>query len=145
MNLLSFFSSSADKLVDSISKGLDSLFTSDEERLQMRNELQKEVNAFQSSMEDKLQEYEQEITKRWQSDNEHIVTRLVRPLSYLFVLFLFAVMVLFDGNVGHIAIKEAYIPVIETLLTTMTIAYFGSRGVEKSITNFKRRKENGGN
>lgn len=127
----------ADKIVDSVSKGLDNLFTSDEERLQLKNALQTEMNKLSVELETKSIEFEKEITDRWKSDNEHIFTRLVRPISYIFVLILFAIMVIGDGNIG-ITVKEAYIPVIETLLTTMTIAYFGSRGVEKSIKHFKR-------
>jgi predicted PurR-regulated permease PerM len=71
------------------------------------------------------------ITQRWTSDNEHFITRLVRPVSYGFMLFLFAIMVLCDGNVGHFHIDPAYLPIIKALLLTMTIAYFGSRGLEK--------------
>jgi uncharacterized membrane protein (DUF106 family) len=128
-------SGGVDKVVDSVSKGLDSLFTSDEERLKLRNALQKEMNNLQLELENKSVEYEKEVTKRWESDNEHFITRLVRPISYIFILVLFALMVLFDGNLGDMHIQEAYIPVIETLLVTMTIAYFGSRGAEK-VTKF---------
>jgi uncharacterized membrane protein (DUF106 family) len=135
----SIFSSGASKLVDSVGNAIDKLVTSDEEREQLKNEFQKEMNNFNNEIEKKSIEFEQEITKRWTSDNEHIITRLVRPFSYVFVLSLFAIMVIGDGNIG-IIIKEPYIPVIETLLTTMTIAYFGSRGVEKSIKHFKKEK-----
>jgi len=75
----------------------------------------------------------QEVTKRWVSDNEHIVTRLVRPVSYGFMLTLFGIIVLMDGNIGQFHVDPAYIPVIKTLLVTMTIAYFGSRGAEKIL------------
>lgn len=132
------FTGGADKIVDSVSKGLDNLFTSDEERLQLKNALQVEMNKLSTELEAKSLEYEKEVTSRWTSDNEHIFTRLVRPISYIFVLVLFAIMVLGDGNIG-ITVKDAYVPVIETLLTTMTIAYFGSRGVEKSIKHFKSK------
>ncbi len=127
----SIFSGGVDKVVDSVSSGLDNLFTSEEEKLLLRNELQKEMNKLEIELEAKANEYEKEITDRWRSDNEHFITRLVRPLSFIFVLFLFAIMVLFDGNLGEMAIDEAYIPVIETLLVTMVVAYFGSRGAEK--------------
>jgi uncharacterized membrane protein (DUF106 family) len=133
----SIISGGVDKVVDSVSNGLDALFTSDEERLKLKNALQKEMNKLELELENKSMEYEKEITKRWESDNEHFITRLVRPISYIFVLVLFALMVLFDGNVGEINIVDSYIPVIETLLVTMTIAYFGSRGGEKMMKTFK--------
>ena len=139
MSILStFFTSSADKLVDSISNGIDKIFTSDEERLILKNEIQKEINTFKKDMENISIQYESEITKRWSSDNEHFITRLTRPLSYIFTLTLFAIMVLCDGNIGQFTINSTYIPVIQTLLATMTVALFGSRGIEKSIKHFKK-------
>ena len=129
------FSDGASKLVNSI----DGLVTSDEERLKLRNELQAGMNKLALEMEDKAITFEQEITSRWKSDNEHTVTRLVRPLSYTAVLVLFGAIVIADGNIGGFVVNTAYIPVIETLLATMTVAYFGSRGIEKTMKNFKSK------
>ena len=139
MGFMDIFSSGVDKVVDSVGNAIDSLVTSDEEKLILSNKLAEEMNKFKVSMEDKSLEYEKTVTDRWKSDNEHIITRLVRPLSYMFVLFLFAIMVLFDGNKGEFSITESYIPVIETLLVTMTVALFGSRGAEKTMKYFKTK------
>ena len=133
------FASGVDKVVDSVTDGLDNLFTSDDERNKAKIIIEKNMQDFKSDMEDKSLEYEKTVTDRWKSDNEHLITRLVRPLSYMFVLFLFAIMVLFDGNKGEFSITESYIPVIETLLVTMTIALFGSRGAEKTMKYFKTK------
>jgi len=73
----------------------------------------------------------EEATKRLQSDNQYIITRLVRPLSFLMMLLLFISIVLFDGNVGDFKINQAYIPVIQSLFSVMVIFYFSSRGIEK--------------
>ena len=137
--LSELFTSSAAVLVDSVGKAIDSTFTTDEEKLKLKNELTTIITNHEAVMETKAIEFEQEITKRWTSDNEHIVTRLVRPISFLWVIILFTVVMIGDTNWGFV-VKDAYIPVLETLLTTMTIAYFGSRGVEKSIKHFKRDK-----
>ena len=137
--LSEIFTSSAAVLVDSVGKAIDSTFTTDEEKLKLKNELTTIITNHEAVMETKAIEFEQEITKRWTSDNEHIVTRLVRPISFLWVIILFTVVMIGDTNWGFV-VKDAYIPVLETLLTTMTIAYFGSRGVEKSIKHFKRDK-----
>jgi hypothetical protein len=137
--LSELFTSSAAVLVDSVGKAIDSTFTTDEEKLKLKNELTTIITNHEAVMETKAVEYEQEITKRWTSDNEHIVTRLVRPISFVWVIILFTVVMIGDTNWGFV-VKDAYIPVLETLLTTMTIAYFGSRGVEKSIKHFKRDK-----
>ncbi len=132
------FSSGAASLVDSVGNAIDSLVTSDEERLQLKNELSAQINEFKERQLIAQSQYDKEITERWKSDNENIVTRLVRPLSFAFVLGLFAAIVLFDGNIGTFTINTAYIPVIEGLLYTMVIAYFGSRGMEKVTRSIKQ-------
>lgn len=73
----------------------------------------------------------EQITERLKSDNEHLVTRLVRPISYGLMFILFMACIFLDGNVGDFQIDKAYIPVINSLFGTMTIFYFGSRGIEK--------------
>ena len=139
MGILSnIFSSGASTLVEAVGGVADSLVTSDEERLTLKKELTVAINKHTLDMEAKAISYEGEITKRWLSDNESIVTRLVRPVSYSAVLILFGLVVMTDGNVGEFTINNAYIPVLETLLATMTVAYFGSRGIEKTAKQFKK-------
>lgn len=130
-DVVSLLSGGVDKVVDSVGKAIDNLVTSDEEKGILKNELEKIKNEAKVKAREDSTEFEKEITKRWVSDNEHHVTRLVRPLSYIGVLVLFVIIVLFDGNVGEFSVNGIYIPVIESLLSIMTIAYFGSRGIEK--------------
>ena len=73
----------------------------------------------------------EEATKRLQSDNQYMITRLVRPVSFVLMLLMFISIVLFDGNVGEFTINQAYIPVIQSLFSIMVIFYFSSRGIEK--------------
>ena len=120
-----------EKTVDSVGTALDGLFTSDEERLQAKQLITVEMNKFKTSVIDAQSKHDAEITARWKSDNDHSVTRLVRPLAFVSVLAVFYIMAFADGNVGEFNLNEKYIPVIEGLLYTMTIAYFGSRGAEK--------------
>lgn len=96
------------------------------------SEKDREIALFLLEMDVKEME---EITKRLESDNEHVITRLVRPVSYGLFLILFFVIVFFDGNVGGFEVNPDYIPVIQTLFSTMTMFYFGSRGAEK-ITKY---------
>ena len=79
-----------------------------------------------------------EVTKRLGMDNEHVITRMIRPVSYAAMFVLFMSVVLLDGNMGSFTIDKAYIPVIQSLFGTMTIFYFGSRGVEKVMRQFKK-------
>jgi hypothetical protein len=80
-----------------------------------------------------------EVTKRLQMDNEHTITRLVRPVSYGAMFILFLSCVFFDGNIGDFTIDKVYIPVIQSLFGTMTIFYFGSRGIEKVVKIIKSK------
>ena len=141
--LSDIFSSTASSVVDSIGNAIDKNITSDEEKLQLKNELIKIKLEASHKAEEQALELDKQITERWKSDNENALTRLVRPAAYAWVMFLFSLVVLLDGNltVGTFTFKvaEAYIPVIETLLVTMTFAYFGSRGVEKVVRYVKGR------
>tara|TARA_R100001369_G_scaffold74925_1_gene103713 strand:- start:534 stop:989 length:456 start_codon:yes stop_codon:yes gene_type:complete len=81
----------------------------------------------------------QELTKRLEADNEHTITRLIRPVTFGCMFILFLAMVFFDGNIGEFNINPLYIPVIQSLFGTMTIFYFGSRGIEKVMKTIKNK------
>ena len=82
-----------------------------------------------------------EVTKRLQIDSEHAITRMIRPVSYAAMFILFMSVVLLDGNLGAFTIDKAYVPVIQSLFGTMTIFYFGSRGIEKVMRTIKNKTE----
>ena len=130
-----------DSVVESVGKAVDNLFTSDEERLQLKNQLEQiRVSAKLKQLE-LAQEQEKEITKRWLSDNEHLITRLVRPISFGLVLSLFGAVVIADGNIGQFKVNASYLPMLENVLITMIFAYFGSRGAEKITKHIKGNGE----
>ena len=128
--LTDIFSTSASAIVDSVGTAIDKLVTSDEERLRLKNELVKIQLEATLKANEQANEAEAQITERWKSDNEHIITRLVRPFSFGWVILLFSVVIIGDTNWGF-SVRDAYIPVLESLLITMVLAYFGSRGLEK--------------
>lgn len=125
------FSSSVGEVVDSVGDALDKLITSDEERGALKNELATIKAKQRAKMAEMSADFEKQVTKRWLSDNEHIITRLVRPISYITILTLFLSVVLADGNLGKFHVRDDYIDVLEVLMTTMTVAYFGGRSYEK--------------
>jgi len=81
----------------------------------------------------------QEVTKRLESDNEHNVTRLVRPVSYAAMFILYMSCIFFDGNLGDFQIREQYIPSITSLFSTMTLFYFGSRELDKVMITVNKK------
>lgn len=125
------FSGSVGSVIDSVGNAIDKLVTSDEEREKLKNELEAIRSQKELELESLANDYEKEVTKRWVSDNKNIVSSIVRPLSVVYMLVIFSIAMLFDGNIGDFKINEAYLPLIETFLTTMIVAYFGSRGIEK--------------
>jgi hypothetical protein len=129
--LTSLFTSSIDKVIDSVSNLINDNFTSDDERNTAKNALAKIKAEANLQAQQTANQYEAELTKRLQSDNEHLVTRLVRPAVVVFLYVLFGGILLFDGNIGGFAINPLYITSITSLLGTVTGFYFGSRGAEK--------------
>lgn len=80
----------------------------------------------------------EEVTRRLEIDSEHTITRLVRPVVYGAMFIMFLSMVFLDGNIGDFTIDKAYVPVIQSLFGTMTVFYFGSRGIEKVMKTWKK-------
>ena len=98
------------------------------------NELKTKIKA---SILDKLALEWQHITARWVVDNDHLITRLVRPLSYGYVWILFTVVIFLDSFLKTFSLKPEYIDIIKAILVTMTWAYFGGRSLEKITRIFK--------
>jgi peptidoglycan/LPS O-acetylase OafA/YrhL len=59
------------------------------------------------------------------------LSKNVRPLTLIFLTFIFVVLSFFDGNVGGFAVSKEYIPVYQTLLMVVYGAYFAGRSIEK--------------
>ena len=141
MNIQTLLSGGIDKVIDSVGNALDRLVTSDAEREEIKKELEQiKLNAILQS-EDNALKLESQITDRWKSDNEHGITRLVRPSIVIWAFFLFTLVLLTDGNIGTFKINGAYIPILETVLVTTIVAYFGSRGVEKTTKTLKGKQD----
>ena len=81
----------------------------------------------------------QEVTKRWQSDNlsDSWLSKHTRPMTLIFLTVSLVVFILLDGFDIAFGIDSEWINLLKSLLITVYVAYFGSRGVEKfkSITN----------
>lgn len=125
------FTGGAAQVIDSMGNAIDKLVTSDEEKIALRNELMKAQLEAKHKADGLSLQMEGQITERWESDNEHLVTRLVRPLIVLWSFALLTVVILFDGNVGDFTVKAAYIPVIEGIVTASVLAYMGARSLDK--------------
>jgi hypothetical protein len=86
----------------------------------------------------KLIEFEiqeiQEITKRWTVDttSDGWLPKNIRPLVLAFLMVFMSFVIITDSQTTfNFDVKEGYIRLLESLLITVVVAYFGSRGVEK--------------
>jgi hypothetical protein len=83
----------------------------------------------------------QEITKRWEVDSktDSWLAKNVRPLTLVYLLLVFSGLAVMDSiDPVDFEVKDVYIKLLDGALITVIIAYFGSRGFEKSRDIFKK-------
>lgn len=138
LNPLDWFKPAAD-LVDSVGKAIDDNVTSDEERLKLRNELEALAGSFEVQMEELRIRYEEELTKRWVSDNENgsWMSRNIRPYTLIYITAIVSILAILDGNIGNFVIKPAWVSVFEYAFYLSLGGYFGLRTYEKHIGKVK--------
>tara|TARA_R100000988_G_scaffold103827_1_gene85829 strand:- start:507 stop:965 length:459 start_codon:yes stop_codon:yes gene_type:complete len=83
----------------------------------------------------------QEVSKRWQSDmkSDSWLSKNTRPMTLIFLTIALVLFILLDGFDINFGIEMGWIDLLKSLLITVYVAYFGSRGAEKfkSIGNNK--------
>jgi hypothetical protein len=118
-NILGNLLGKADKIVDEV-------ITSQEERMQLKNELQKIIQEQEALIE-------QEVTKRWESDNqqESWLPRNIRPLVLAWLVLSTTLLIFIDAGVIDFIVEDKWVDLLQIVLITCIGAYFGSRGLEK--------------
>ena len=125
MILKKIFSVGASKVIDSIGTAIDGISTSKEEKKILKNQLKEIVLDYENKAS-------QEVTKRWEADAKSgWLPSNIRPLTLIFLTFVFVIISVFDGNLGGFTISPAYIPIYQTLLLCCYSAYFAGRSIEK--------------
>ena len=81
----------------------------------------------------------QEVSKRWDSDmkSDSWLSKNTRPMSLIFLTVSMVILILLDSFEIEFSVAEGWVSLLQTLLVTVYVAYFGSRGAEKfkSISN----------
>lgn len=127
MSLLgTIFSSGATELVKGIGGVIDDLTTTDEERAEAKLKIEEMAASLDIQMQ-------KEVSARWSQDmnSDSWLSKNVRPLTLVFLTFIFVILSFFDGNVGGFEVSKEYIPVYQTLLMVVYGAYFAGRSIEK--------------
>jgi hypothetical protein len=114
------------KLLGDSSKIIDEVVTSQEEKLTLKNELEKILN------ENKVV-IEQEVTKRWQSDmnSDSWLSKSIRPLVLAWLVVSTTLLIFIDAGVIEFVVEDKWVDLLQIVLITVIGAYFGSRGLEK--------------
>ncbi|NNC45100.1 MAG: hypothetical protein HKN99_04385 [Winogradskyella sp.] len=75
----------------------------------------------------------QEVSKRWDSDmqSDSWLSKNVRPITLIYLTLATTIYIVLDSLQIDFKIDEAWIELLKTLLVTIYVAYFGSRGFEK--------------
>ena len=74
-----------------------------------------------------------EVSSRWRSDmkSDSWLSKNTRPLALIFLTTSSVFMMSVDSFHLQFDVDEAWIELLKTLLITVYVAYFGSRGAEK--------------
>jgi len=78
------------------------------------------------------------ISTRWASDmkSDSWLSKNTRPLTLIYLTFAMTILMILDSTVV-LEINNGWVSLLEALLITVYVAYFGSRGAEK-ITKIKQ-------
>jgi len=89
-------------------------------------------------IEQDLQELK-EISGRWRADmkSDSWLSKNTRPLTLIYLTFASTTLIIIDSFHTMFDVDTAWVDLLKTLLVTVYVAYFGSRGAEK-ITNNKK-------
>ena len=108
-----------------VNKIVDEISTTDEERLELKAKFKQIVLNAQANAEE-------QITRRWESDNKAgWLPANIRPLTLAFLVVSTMVLIFIEGGVIDFNVKSNWIDLLQLVLITVIGAYFGGRSVEK--------------
>jgi len=74
-----------------------------------------------------------DVSSRWRSDmkSDSWLSKNTRPLTLIYLTFSSTILMIIDSFHTMFSVDEAWVSLLKTLLVTVYVAYFGSRGAEK--------------
>ena len=75
----------------------------------------------------------QEISKRWDSDmsSDSWMSKNTRPMTLIFLTVSSTTLIVLDSLNIDFGVSNEWIELLKSLLITVYVSYFGSRGIEK--------------
>ena len=127
MNILGMLTGGGAKdLVEGVGGLIDSLHTSEEEKLESNHKIKELVSNYEVEME-------KQITDRWKSDmaSDSWLSKNVRPLVLVFLVISTVLMIFIDAGMISFEVEAKWTDLLQLVLITVIGAYFGGRSLEK--------------
>ena len=125
------FSSSIDTVIESVGKAADSILTSDEERLILKNELAR-IQLESKYKQDELElQFDKEISERHKNDmnSDSWLSKNIGPLTLIFILVMYSLLSISSGF--NFTVTQAYVELLGQWGIVIMTFYFGGRSLEK--------------
>jgi len=124
--LAKIFGGAAGGVADKISNIIDKHTFSKEEKAKLEKEMTEVFIQAEKDMQ-------KNVTERWKVDLEHgnWLTRSVRPLVLVFLIFTTVLMVFIDSGSISFNVEQKWTDLLQLVLITVIGAYFGGRSIEK--------------
>ena len=105
---------------------IDEVVTSKEERMTLKNAMQKMLLDSEAVVQEN-------VTERWKADmnSDSWLSKNVRPLVLMFLVVCTMILVFIDAGLIEFKVEERWINLLEITLLTVIGAYFGGRSIEK--------------
>jgi len=113
-------------LVKNVGGVIDSLHTSDEEKLAAEQKIKELIAQYEIEME-------KNITARWQADlkSDSWLSKNVRPMVLIFLIICTMLLIFIDAGAISFDVKDTWVDLLQLVLITVIGAYFGGRSFEK--------------
>lgn len=78
----------------------------------------------------------QEVSKRWKADmqSDSWLSKNTRPMTLIFLTVAMVLLIFIDSTGLDFSVDSGWVDLLKSLLITVYVAYFGSRGAEKFKT-----------
>jgi len=127
MNILGMLTGGGAKdLAKGVGGVIDSLHTSEEEKLEAAQKVKELVSNYEVEME-------KTITERWKVDmnSDSWLSKNIRPMVLIFLVVATVLMIFIDAGVVQFEVKDTWVDLLQLVLITVIGAYFGGRSLEK--------------
>ena len=116
----------AGELVKGVGGVIDSLHTSEEEKLAAEQKIKQLVSNYEVEME-------KQITERWKMDmsSDSWLSKNIRPLVLVFLVISTVLLIFIDAGAINFIVQDKWTDLLQLVLITVIGAYFGGRSLEK--------------